>query len=368
MPLFTNRNTSANIHWSREVGLLLLINTLIAIFLTVVQGLDCWAQNLLISHCIGCSIGFINFLLCKGQTNLSWSWRTPVAVILGIFAGFKLSTLFGAPDVLAIMLTQPDTQWRWIVTAIMVSFAACAFFVVFYHSLAYKNELEIAKREHAEAKQAEITAQLAMLQAQIEPHFLFNTLANVHSLITRDAALAQNMLEHLNDYLRASLSRTRQAQTSLADEVELIRALLAISQIRLGERLSYQIQIPADLLTAQLPPLLLQPLVENALEHGIEPALAGGTIQISAHANTESPIPLLILQVTDSGQGLQANQQAGKGVGLANVRARLQSLYGELGTLSLSHHQPHGVLAELRLPLQRNNDNAAHNLLDREKP
>jgi signal transduction histidine kinase len=348
MALFTGSQPFPNFNWQREIGLLLLINTLIAVFLTVVEGAGTFGENLLISHCIGLSIGVFNYLLCKGHPRVGLSWRTPLAIFLGVLAGFKISHLLGAEDILSMLLKQPDTQWRWIAIALMVSFSACAFFVLFYHSLMYKNELEITKRQHAEAKQAEISAQLAMLQAQIEPHFLFNTLANVHSLITRDPTRAQSMLEHLNDYLRASLSRTRQATMSLADELALITALLEISQIRLGERLHYQIQIPDHLLQAQLPPLLLQPLVENALEHGIEPAIAGGSIVIEA--STSADQQRLILRVSDSGQGL-SDTSSSSGIGLANVRARLASLYAEQGQLQLSPQQPHGVVAEIQLPL-----------------
>ncbi|WP_410499112.1 sensor histidine kinase [Chitinibacter sp. S2-10] len=350
MSIFSSRADLAQTHWAREIGLLLLINTLIALLLTVLDGRDSLACNLLISHCIGFSIGLLNALFCRGRPDWGWSWRTPIVIPLGILLGFKVAHWLGAPDVLSLMINNPETQWRWIATALIVSFSACAFFVVFYHSLAYKNALEIEKRQHAEARQAEASAQLAMLQAQIEPHFLFNTLANVHSLIARDAALAQTLLEHLNDYLRASLSRTRQAKTSLADEVDLVRALLSISQIRLGERLKYRFDISASLMQAQLPPLLLQPLVENAIEHGIEPAIDGGSILIEAGSEDSPAGKVLILRVTDSGQGLQ--NTGSDGLGLANVRARLASLYGDEGRLALYPNQPHGVIAELRLPLR----------------
>ncbi|WP_373974875.1 histidine kinase [Chitinibacter sp. SCUT-21] len=348
MALFSTRAQFPNFSWQREIGLLLLINTIIALSLTVLEGPASFGQNLLISHCIGFSIGVLHYLLSWGTPRMGWNWRTPTSVILGVFLGFKVAHWLGAPDVFGYMLQKPEVQWRGFAFSLIVSFVACAFFVIFYHSLSYKNQLETAKRQQAEAKQAEISAQLAMLQAQIEPHFLFNTLANIHSLISIDAPRAKIMLENLNDYLRASLSRTRQAQTSLADEMALIRALLSISQIRLGERLQYQIDIPDELLTAQLPPLLLQPLVENALEHGIEPAIDGGQITISAQLSPDAQN--LILRVSDTGQGLK--DSGSSGIGLANVRGRLTTLYGEQGQLQLSPNAPHGVIAQLSFPYQ----------------
>ncbi|WP_157669960.1 sensor histidine kinase [Chitinibacter sp. GC72] len=361
MALFFSTKQFPNFNWQREIGLLLLVNTIIAVALSVIEGATSFGQNLLISHCIGFSIGSTNCLLHLGVPSIGWNWRSIMSVIMGVPLGFTVAHWLGAPNVFTMMQQNPDHQWRGFAFAMIVSFVACAFFIVFYRSLTYKHELEKAKRQHAEARQAEISAQLAMLQAQIEPHFLFNTLANVHSLITRDAPLAQTMLEHLNDYLRASLSRTRQAQTSLADEIELVRALLAISQIRLGARLTYEINIPPALLHAQLPPLLLQPLVENALEHGIEPAIEGGHILIEALQLEASGTDTLLLRVSDTGLGLNNAGSGGHGVGLANVRARLQSLYGERGQLLLSSQtmssartasqSGHGVIAELRLPL-----------------
>ncbi len=171
--------------------------------------------------------------------------------------------------------------------------------------------LETERRQAAELRQSETAAKLAMLQAQIEPHFLFNTLANVQSLIHREPDQASRMLDHLNRYLRASLGRTRKAQTLLQEELELVEALLQIAAIRLGERLAYRIDVPAALRGVPLPPLLLQPLVENAVSHGIEPAIHGGEIVISARA-VEG---VLTLQVCDSGAGLGQSGRAGGGVG-----------------------------------------------------
>jgi sensor histidine kinase YesM len=184
-----------------------------------------------------------------------------------------------------------------------------------------------------------IVAQLKALQAQIEPHFLFNTLANLDALIQSDPARARVMLGHLNDYLRATLAATRREASTLAEEFALLRGYLEVQRIRMGERLRFSLELPDGLAQADLPPLLLQPLVENALKHGIEPRLDGGEVKVSAREEDGR----LLLEVEDkglmpasgargapagSGEGGTRNAStAGSGVGLANVRARLAAAF-----------------------------------------
>lgn len=345
--------------WRRDLPVLLLVNTLIAGLCTLVSDMSYLLDNLLISHSIGFSISVINALVfCQAPHLIELPHkflflRLIFSIPLGVFCGFKLASWMGAPDVLAYFWVNPSQQWRWLATAALLTTAATGFFIVLYRAQTYRAQLAIEQQQLAEAKQSELAAQLALLQAQIEPHFLFNTLANVRSLITRDAALAQTMLDHLNHYLRASLSRTRKRQVTLAEELDLVMALLAISQIRLGSRLRYQIDVPADLHAALLPPLLLQPLVENALEHGIEPAVEGGEVRIVVDIAEQ----LLRLRVYDTGLGLNAaaNQASGDGVGLPNVRKRLETLYGVQGRLALYPNLPSGVISEIVLPLSRLN-------------
>jgi sensor histidine kinase YesM len=247
---------------------------------------------------------------------------------------------------LSQVAADPSHQWRVLVGGLMVATCASLFFIAYFRAEDYRADLESERRRAAEALQAEISAKLALLQAQIEPHFLFNTLANALSVIESDPKVAKSILEHLNQYLRVTLGRTRRSSATLADEINLVSALLAISALRLGDRLRYSIHAPAALQAAELPPLLLQPLVENALKHGVEPALSGGEICIEARRESDS----LCLRVTDTGVGLNASSP--EGVGLANVRARLSSLYGERGRLALYSHDPRGVIAEIIMPLR----------------
>jgi signal transduction histidine kinase len=272
------------------------------------------------------------------------AWALSIAIVAGFFLGSRIGTLSGAPDFAMSLVRHPAVMSRVILSQVMIAIVITAFFLYFSHAQGVKKDLERERRRAAEALQAETLARLSLLQAQIEPHFLFNTLANIHSLIKEDPSAASTMLEQLNAYLRTSLRRTRQPTSTVGDELELVEILLAIAQARLGSRLQYTISVPPELRDAPLPPLLFQPLVENAVRHGIEPAVAGGQIRVEAR-RTEGALEL---SVNDTGVGL--NSEAPKGVGLANIRARLESLYGTRGRLEFYSGEPHGVTARLIVP------------------
>ncbi|MES2297708.1 MAG: histidine kinase [Pseudomonadota bacterium] len=207
------------------------------------------------------------------------------------------------------------------------------------------------QRIRAQALRHQATeAQLRLLQGQIEPHFLFNTLANVQSLMDYDPPRAKQMLEGFTDYLRASLGQLRDADSTLALELQTIETYLSLLQIRMGERLRFSIEASEQARAAVLPTLLLQPLVENAIHHGLEPKVAGGSVYVRASVEAGR----LVLCVEDDGLGLDAPRRtvgAGNGMALANLRARLQSRYGPHAALTLT---PLGVgtRAQLELPLR----------------
>jgi len=189
-----------------------------------------------------------------------------------------------------------------------------------------------------------LETQLRLLQAQIEPHFLFNTLSNVLSLLDFDPVRGKAMLEDLTHYLRSSLSRTRDQATTLGQEMDLIRAYLEIHRVRMEDRLGYAIEVPETLRSIAFPPMLVQPLVENALIHGIEPKIEGGDILIKAE-DTGSSYQLV---VADTGSGLSDASIAG--VGLSNVRKRLEALFDRKAHLILEENQPSGLKATLEIP------------------
>ena len=204
-----------------------------------------------------------------------------------------------------------------------------------------KSKLRIAAQEKLHAE-----TQLKLLQAQIEPHFLFNTLSNISSLIGSSPALAERTLENLTTLLRGSLSRTREKTSTLGQEFEFARAYLEIQVTRMQGRLSYRCDLPEELHEIALPPLLVQPLLENAAIHGIEPKGAGGEIRLSARRQGE----MLVLCVCDNGIGISESGTPG-GTGLSNVRERLRLAYGHKATLELSPASPSGVEATISLPL-----------------
>jgi hypothetical protein len=191
-----------------------------------------------------------------------------------------------------------------------------------------------------------LEARLQLMEAQIEPHFLFNSLANVQRLYEIEPESGERLLENLKTYLRAALPQMREKRRSLASEVELARAYLEVLQARMGERLQFDVDVAAGLRDHPFPPMMVITLVENAIKHGIDRSPSGGTIVVRAHRNGER----LTVEVADTGVGFRGN--SGKGVGLANIRARLHVLFGGRAELSLCANEPSGVVAAIAIPVQ----------------
>jgi sensor histidine kinase YesM len=190
-----------------------------------------------------------------------------------------------------------------------------------------------------------LASRLAVLQAQIEPHFLYNTLANVQALSRKDAAGAEQMLTHLIDYLRSAMPAMRSTKSTLKREFQLARAYLSIMRFRMGERLDFAVECDTALLELEFPPTIVGTFIENAIKHGLEPSKTGGRIDVRAwHDGTG-----LVVEVADTGVGFSAT--TGSGVGLANARERLVMLYGPGAELDLSLNQPSGVVARARIPI-----------------
>ncbi len=195
------------------------------------------------------------------------------------------------------------------------------------------------------ALQVEATqARLQLLQAQIEPHFLFNSFANVRRLLRTDTAAASGLLLDLLRYLGEALPRLRDSTSTLGREVNLTHAFLSVHAVRMGQRLCFDFDVPAELAARSVPPMSLLTLVENALKHGLQPLAEGGSIHISARTLDGA----LTLTVADDGQGM--GDACGHGTGLANLRAQLKAIYGSAASLSLRVNEPRGVTATVALP------------------
>ncbi|WP_396616178.1 sensor histidine kinase [Lysobacter soli] len=196
------------------------------------------------------------------------------------------------------------------------------------------------------ATEKELTvARLNLLHAQVEPHFLYNTLASAQLLTRSDPARADEMLGHLIQYLRRSLPSTDNEMSTLSAELERALAYLEILKIRMGSRLAVQVDVPESLRNTPLPPMVLQTLVENAIKHGLEPRTGGGTVWIRARRVDD----VVAVTVADDGEGFNT-KNSGTGIGLKNVRERLRLLYGASAALSVVANFPSGVAATISVP------------------
>jgi len=218
----------------------------------------------------------------------------------------------------------------------------------------YKGRLqaEVKAAQATEAAESEalkrqvVEARMAAMQAQVEPHFLFNTLASIDHLIETDPARASKMQKNLIALLRASMPTLREADTNLGRELAVIRPYLEILKVRMEERLQTEIQVPDGLLSAEFPPMMLQSLVENAIKHGLEPKPEGGTLTVAA----EIVHGKLAVSVADTGLGFGKAATAGTGVGLTNIRERLQLLYGNRAQLTVTENAAGGTTVAITLP------------------
>jgi len=311
-------------------------------------------MNLLTAHCIGFAIYVLIAAVgtAVGPDRVyAWpgdrrGWFFSLLALAGLFVGY-----FVAFALIGVIENQAALGWvsGWFVLgALMLWGVFSLLFWRFYSDRARIAEAESQRAvERARAERLErqaLDAQLRTLQAQIEPHFLFNTLANVVSLVDAQPADAKRMLERLIELLRGSLSASRAQHATLGQEVDLVRAYLDILAIRMAGRLRVEIDVPAPLRGRSLAPMLLQPLVENAIQHGLEPTIEGGRVRVAA-AEREG---VLEIMVEDDGAGF-GDITRGGGVGLANLRERLAAMYGGAARMSIEDARP-GTRVRLALP------------------
>jgi hypothetical protein len=212
-----------------------------------------------------------------------------------------------------------------------------------------RNQALAFELERSELERRALDARLRLLQAQVEPHFLFNTLANVQALVNAGSPQASRVLDALVAYLRAAVPRLHDVTTTLGQELQLVRAYLEVMHMRMPDRLRYELQVDAAAQDLHCPPMTLLTLVENAVRHGIDPGEDGGRIDVEVRVREGR----CLARVTDTGVGLKATGY-GLGTGLTNLRERMQLAFGGDARLALSDVEPHGVRAEIEFPARRN--------------
>jgi signal transduction histidine kinase len=297
-------------------------------------------DRLIVATLITLPIVFLGIL--RTRSPLLRSVQLAASGLAGAVAGeWLVRQLYDQQDALAPLLT---SALRWGA----VAFAVATTYYLWRASTDSGDQLRRESLHRQSVEQQLANTRLTALRKQIEPHFLFNTLATVRRLHQTDPAAGAGMLANFIDYLRRVLPMLECSEVALGDEINLVRAYLGVIQLRMAGRLVVNIQVPGSLETVRVPPLMLATLVENAIKHGLAPLPSGGTISVTA----SSGHGLLELVVADNGVGLKADSSGGTGIGLYNVRARLATLYGARATLQVQANRPTGVCATIRLPLR----------------
>jgi sensor histidine kinase YesM len=264
-----------------------------------------------------------------------------VAVLIGVVCGAAVGTALKVP------------LFHWVEATVYsmstwLMFGGLATFVYVDRKRARATQARFRAAEIQRVKKARevLESRLQAMQARVEPQFLFNTLAQVKRLYELDPPLAGRMLDDLIAYLRAAMPRMRDTSSTLAQEIELARAYLAIVKVRLGDRLEYAIDVPDGIGDARMPPMMLLPLIDHAVVHGLAPAQEAGTLIVT----TEVAGGRLRIKLTDSGAGFVP--EAG-GDGMGDIRERLQALYGNDASLELERVEQRGTRAVMEIPYER---------------
>jgi Histidine kinase len=281
------------------------------------------------------------FIDVKSPFGFPRGWRGVTVIFLGVCFGFFTGTLAGdaysGRSTFDLLPDQPLFFLYLFLFTASIGAGVSYFFYASAKSSYLISELETSRQQATEA-------QLKLLQSQLEPHMLFNTLANLRALIGTDQARATVMLDHLNAFLRATLQASRATSHSLQNEFDRLEDYLALMSVRMGPRLTYTLDLPPQLATQAVPTLLLQPLVENAIKHGLEPKIEGGSVNISARRDGNN----IVLTVLDNGVGLGG----GAGFGLTQVRERVQAIFGDSAALYLGADSSLFTCASITFPTQ----------------
>lgn len=324
-----------------------VFNTIIALFLTHLSFGGGLRINFIFSQSIGlsmCSFILAGHYVVKSPSIPGHAIMLLITMPAGASAGAFIGAQIAGLSFSEILRGSPAFFIQMLMIGILFGTMITYFFFSRERISQTEAELQEEQIKRLTLEKRTLETHLRLLQAQIEPHFLFNTLSNILSLLESDPEKGRAMLEDLTRYLRSSLSRTRDRMTTLGQEMDLTRAYLEIYRVRMGERLGYSIELSDALKEVPFPPMLVQPLVENAIKHGIEPKIEGGEITIRVEDHGEN----YRLMVSDTGSGL--SEEAVAGIGLANVRERLEALFHGKARLILEENRPSGLKATLEIP------------------
>jgi sensor histidine kinase YesM len=330
-----------------SLALTAVFNTIIALFLTHLGFGGGLFINFIFSQSIGlCMCAFIlgGHYFVKRPSVPGHAVLLLVAMPTGAIAGTFIGALLSGFSFSEVLQGRPALFIQMLFIGILFGTMITYFFFSREKISQTEAQLQQEQIKGLTLEKKTLETHLKILQAQIEPHFLFNTLSNILSLLESDPEKGKTMLEDLTRYLRSSLSRSRDRMTTLGQELDLIRAYLDIYKVRMGERLRYTIEVPDTLREVPFPPMLVQPLVENALKHGIEPKIKGGEIVVKVEDHADC----YRLVVADTGSGL--SEEAIGGIGLANVRERLEALFHGKGRLILEDNEPSGLKVMMEIP------------------
>ncbi|MDO9166876.1 MAG: AvrE-family type 3 secretion system effector [Rhodoferax sp.] len=296
-------------------------------------GFVCWAW-----------IDFGRHLL-PSSLDTGWpkGWQVLALVVSGNLVGYFLGT-YAADHWFGWSSWDAGPARMQLRTSLLVTALAGIAITYYFYSV---NKNAYLMRKMAEARQHASEARLKLLETQLEPHMLFNTLANLRVLIGTDPQHAQDMLDRMVAYLRATLSASRASSHPLAREFDRLRDYLELMSVRMGPRMHYVLDLPPELAEQNVPTLLLQPLVENSIKHGLEPKVEGGTITVRALRDGQR----LTLQVSDTGVGFDDDTALADGFGLAQVRERLSAAYAKQGSVEQTSTPGQGTTILLHLPL-----------------
>src|SRR5437773_3569379 len=259
-----------------------------------------------------------------------------------------------APSARGELATITDYYARHFGYGFYIDLIIASLIVIGAHALLYYDDFRTSELQQSSLKAQLAQAQLRALKMQVHPHFLFNTLHSISSLVLEDPPKANSMIARLGDFLRLTVENSDQQLVSLQEETEFLRCYLDIEQVRFGDRLTLAFELEPQTLPAQVPHLILQPVVENAIQHAIAPRATRGHIKIEAKRLNS----LLRLEVRDNGPGIISNSDlfGAEGVGLSNVRARLHQIYGSEFRFELMNARDGGLAVVMEIPFQREAD------------